>query len=138
MAARVRTLHDNVVRPLRGARTVLKRLLAGEDESLRPALGTLRAAIKKSELDAEHLEQVALGGLWPQAATGRGSPELARANARAYLGGAGRRLGPADAADLERIVGSLPSPDSAKLNAATPRRPARKQPLARSGQGRTI
>src|SRR5690349_22774626 len=48
LAARVRTLHENVVKPLRQARTVLKGVLASEDESLRPVLGTLRTAIKKS------------------------------------------------------------------------------------------
>jgi uncharacterized protein (TIGR02444 family) len=138
MGARVRTLHESVVKPLREARSVLKRLVSGEDKSLRPALAALRAAIKKTELDAEHLEQVALGALWPQAAAGRGSPELARTNALVYLRAAGGRLGPDDEADLARIVESLPSPHSAKLNGAAPQRPARKQPLARLGQGRTI
>lgn len=138
MRTRVRALHEGVVKPLREARTVLKRLLSDEDEALRPLVGALRAAVKKSELDAEHLEQVMLDRLWPQPAAEGGSPELARANALAYLATAGGRPGRQDAADLERIVEFLPSPDSAKLNGGEPQKPARKRPLARSGQGRTI
>jgi uncharacterized protein (TIGR02444 family) len=57
LAARVRDLHENVVKPLRLARTVLKRFVAAEDKRLRPAFATLRNAVKKSELDAEHLER---------------------------------------------------------------------------------
>ena len=138
MKARVRALHDGAVKPLREARTVLKRLLNDEDEALRPVIGALRAAVKKSELDAEHLEQVMLGRLWPESVAEGGSPELARANAMAYLATAGGRPGRLDAADLERIVESLPSADLAKLNGGGRPRPARKRLLARSGQGRTI
>jgi uncharacterized protein (TIGR02444 family) len=139
MMARVRALHEGVVKPLREARTVLKGLLPNEDETLRPAVGALRAAVKKSELDAEHIEQAMLDRLWPQPeAADRGSPDLARANALAYLTVAGGRLGGRDSADLERIVESLPSAGSAKLNDAKPPGPARKRPLARQGQGRTI
>lgn len=134
MAARVQALHDGAVKPLREARTVLKQLLADRDESLRPVIGALRAAVKKSELDAEHLEQVMLDRLWPQPAGAGGSPELARANALVYLGTAGGR----DATDLQRIIESLPSAGSAKLNSGERPKPARKRPLARAGQGRTI
>ena len=138
MMARVRALNEGVVKPLREARTVLKRLLSDEDEALRPVIGALRAAVKKSELDAEHLEQVMLDRLWPESVAEGGLPELARANAMAYLATAGGRPGRLDAADLERIVESLPSADLAKLNGGGRPRPARKRLLARSGQGRTI
>jgi uncharacterized protein (TIGR02444 family) len=138
LAARVRTLHEGVVKPLREARTVLKGLLASEDESLRPVLGTLRTAIKKSELDAEHLEQVVLGALRPHRDSGAGSPDLAHANAAAYLALTGARLGAADETDLARIVAALPQPGTAKLDRAARPKPGRTRPLARRGEGRTI
>jgi uncharacterized protein (TIGR02444 family) len=134
---RVRTLHEQVVKPLRTARTALKRMIDG-DPALSPAIGALRTAIKKSELDAEHLEQVMLGAVLPRRATGSPSVALARANAAVYLAAIGVRAGPADESDLDRIVAALPTPGSAKLNGATPPKPARKRPLARPGQGRTI
>jgi uncharacterized protein (TIGR02444 family) len=138
LAARVRVLHEGVVKPLREARTLLKQIIASEDESLRPALGALRTAIKKSELDAEHVEQVVLGAALPRRGSGSPSPALAGANAMAYLAAMGVRAGPEDEVDLGRIVAALPSPDSAKLNGAARPKAARKQSLARSGQGRTI
>jgi uncharacterized protein (TIGR02444 family) len=137
LAARVQALHEDVVKPLRQARTALKALLEAADESLRPALGALRAAIKKSELDAEHAEQVALGAFQRQHA-GMPSPDLADANARAYLALAGARLGAADRDDLARIVAALPQADSAKLDGANRQKPGRTRPLARRGEGRTI
>ena len=134
LAARVRALQDEVVKPLRAARTALKPLVAAEDESLRPALGALRSAIKKSELDAEHLEQLMLEAACERRGAAKPSPDLARRNALAYLAVAGARLGPADEAHLQCIVAALPGADTAKLRAGRDR----KRPLARSGQGRTI
>lgn len=138
LAARARALHEGVVKPLREARTLLKRMIASEDESLRSALGALRAAIKKSELDAEHVEQVMLGAVLPRRDSGSPSQARARANAAAYLDALGVRLGPEDEADLGRIVAALPTPGSATLDGAIRPKPTRKQPLARSGQGRNI
>ena len=83
LAARVRDLHEGVVKPLRGARTLLKRVLAAEHESLRPAIAALRNAIKKSELETEHLEQVMLEGLRPLGEADVPSTALANANALA-------------------------------------------------------
>lgn len=138
LAARARALHEGVVKPLRQARTVLKRLLSSENEALRPAIGTLRTAVKKSELDAEHLEQIILGALRPRRGAGAASADLAEANAKAYLTLAGARLGAVDEADLARIVAALPVADSAKLDGATRPKPGRRRPLARRGEGRTI
>jgi len=114
LADRVRALHEGVVKPLRQARTVLKDLLAREDESFRAVIGTIRSAVKKSELDAEHLEQVILGTR-EHGGTGAGSPDLARANAEAYLALVNPRVGTAEASDLARIVAALPQGEKAKL-----------------------
>jgi uncharacterized protein (TIGR02444 family) len=108
LAERVRALHEGVVKPLRQARTVLKELLASEDESLRAAIGTIRSAVKKSELDAEHLEQVMLGARRLQRGSAAGSSDLAHANAKAYLALTNPRLGSTDTSDLARIVAALP------------------------------
>lgn len=138
LAARVRTLHENVVKPLRQARTVLKNLLASEDESLRPVIGTLRTAIKKSELDAEHLEQIILGGLRSRNGASAGSSDLAQANARAYLALTAGRVGATDEGDLSRIVAALSPSRTAKVDAALQPKSHRTRPLARRGEGRTI
>jgi uncharacterized protein (TIGR02444 family) len=138
LAACVRTLHESVVKPLRQARTVLKSLLASEDESLRPVLGTLRTAIKKSELDAEHLEQIILGGLRSRNGAAAGSADLAQANARAYLARTAGRLGAADEVDLARIIAALSPSRTAKVDAALQPKSGRTRPLARRGEGRNI
>lgn len=137
LAAHVRDLHDGVVKPLRGARTVLRRLVASEDETLRPALGALRVAIKKSELDAEHLEQVMLDALRPAGQPGAPSVALARANGVAYLAFIGARLASEDEANLAVILAALPQAGSAKLDEKS-HKPARKRALARPGERRTI
>lgn len=118
LAARVRDLHAGVVKPLREVRILLKGMAATEDEALRPALGALRSAIKKSELDAEHLEQVALGALRPLGRPGPPSPALASANAVAYLASLGVRPAAKDEAQLALIVAALPQPGPAKLGRA--------------------
>jgi len=122
---------------LREARTLLKRLIAAEAESLRPALGALRTAIKKSELDAEHLEQVALGALRPVGKPETPSPVLASANASAYFGSIGVRLAAGDEAHLALIVAALPQANSAKLDRGSSKS-NRKRPLARPGERRSI
>lgn len=136
MMARVRSLHEDVVKPLRNARTALKRMLAAEAKELLPEIGALRAAIKKSELEAEHLEQVALSAIRPVQAesSGRADRALAEANAVAYLALAGAELGHGDHADLAAILAAAAEPKAAKLESAG-RRPGRKRPLARPGGG---
>jgi uncharacterized protein (TIGR02444 family) len=117
LAARVRDVHESVVKPLRGARTLLKRVLTTEHESLRPAISALRNAIKKSELEAEHLEQMMLEGLQPVGEADVPSAALANANALAYFSFIGARLDTKDEATLSLIVAALPQSDSAKLDA---------------------
>jgi uncharacterized protein (TIGR02444 family) len=117
LAARVRDVHEGAVKPLRGARTLLKRFVAGEDESLRPALEGLRNAIKKIELEAEHLEQVMLGAMRPLGEADAPSAALANANALAYFAFIGARLGGEDEAKMALIVAALPQTDPAKLGA---------------------
>jgi uncharacterized protein (TIGR02444 family) len=137
LAARVRDVHEGVVKPLRGARTLLKRLGGADDGSLRPALAALRNAIKKSELDAEHIEQVMLGAARPTGGADLPSPALANANAQAYLDFIGARPTKEDKANLALIVAALPQAGSAKL-ADKGHEPDRKRPLARPGEGGTI
>jgi uncharacterized protein (TIGR02444 family) len=137
LTARVRDVHEGVVKPLRGARTLLKRLVAAEGEALRPALATLRNAIKKSELDAEHIEQVMLGASRPIGESDLPSAALANANAQAYLTFAGARLTAEDEEYLGLIVAALPQAGSAKLGDKGDK-PDRKRRLARPGEGRTI
>lgn len=139
LAARVRDLHENVVKPLRLARTVLKRFVAAEDKRLRPAFATLRNAVKKSELDAEHLEQVILGASRPVGTPDMPSPALASANAIGYLDLIGARLTAQDEADLAVIVAALPQSDAVKPDPDGDRvERSRKRPLARRGEGRSI
>jgi uncharacterized protein (TIGR02444 family) len=141
LIARVRTLHEQVVKPLRVARTALKRMLGEEKGDLPPPAGAIRAAIKKSELDAEHLEQIMLTAARPpsrvsavrQMADGR---ECARANAAVYFAVHGARLGRSDEADLAVILAALCADATAKLaGAGAPPRLGRKRLLARTGGG---
>ncbi|MBI3453367.1 MAG: TIGR02444 family protein [Rhodospirillales bacterium] len=61
LAAGVQTWHRSIVRPLRAARRALKDMLAGDmPASFAAAAGRLRAAVKRLELDAEHIEQLLL------------------------------------------------------------------------------
>lgn len=137
LGARVRDVHEGVIKPLRGARTLLKRVIAAEDESLQAAIVALRNAIKKSELEAEHLEQVMLGALRPIGAADQPSAAIATANAQAYFALIGAHLTAEDEANLALIVAALPQPDSAKLDLQS-HKPNRRRPLARGGTGRTI
>ena len=108
MIGRVRTLHEQVVKPLRTARTALKRILATETEELLPAAGALRAAVKKSELDAEHLEQVMLSAMPArQGSLRQAGRALAQANAAVYFAVHGAKLGRGDQADLAGILAAL-------------------------------
>jgi uncharacterized protein (TIGR02444 family) len=136
LAARVRDMHEGVVKPLRAARTLLKRLVAAEDEPLRPALGALRNAIKKSELDAEHLEQAMLGTLRPVGTPDTPSSALAKGNAQIYFDFTGARLAADDESSLALIVAALPQivPKHGRDNDKREHMP----PLARRGQGRSI
>jgi uncharacterized protein (TIGR02444 family) len=83
LAARAAPLHEEVVRRLRAARVALKPMAASD-----PALASLRAAVKRLELDAERAEQAALEAAL--AARPAGAPAAAReadaaANMSAYL-----------------------------------------------------
>lgn len=137
LADRVRELHDGVIKPLRGVRTLLKRLVAAEEDALRPGLGALRNAIKKNELDSEHLEQVMLGALRPIGTADTPSTSLATANALSYFAFVGARLAAEDEANLALIVAALPNSDVAKL-AAESRESERKRRLASPDQGGSI
>lgn len=137
MIGRVRILHDQVVRPLRVARTALKRMLATETGELLPAAGALRAAIKKSELDAEHLEQIMLAAMPSRPSARPAGPALAHANAAVYFAVHGAKLGRGDHADLSGILAALAedsglAPESSD---APGNRLGRRRPLARAGGG---
>jgi uncharacterized protein (TIGR02444 family) len=132
MIARVRTLHEQVVKPLRAARTALKRILAAETGAHLAAAGALRAAIKRSELDAEHLEQIMLTAMHP-APAGTASPALAEANTAAYLAVRRVRPGRRDRADLACILAALCADVAASAGGAGGPRLDRRRPLARAG-----
>lgn len=136
LAARVRDLHEGVVKPLRLARTSLKRFVATEDESLRPALGVLRNAIKKSELDAEHLEQVMLGALRPAGVPEAPTAALAHANAQMYFDLIGARLAAEDESNLALVIAALPQAEPAGSRDIGKR--GDMPPLARRGDGDSI
>lgn len=106
LRARVAALHDQVVRPLRAARTSLKRMVPEADAALAPMLGALRAAIKRSELDAEQAEQILLASAaLPDRAVLPGSAReaAAAANLDVYLAALGAVASAADQADLALI-----------------------------------
>jgi uncharacterized protein (TIGR02444 family) len=136
LAARARDLHEGVVKPLRLARTSLKRFVATEDEALRPALGALRNAIKKSELDAEHLEQVMLGALRPVGVPEAPTAALAQANAQMYFHFIGARLAAEDESNLALVIAALPQAESTG-SCDTGKRDDM-PPLARRGEGGSI
>jgi uncharacterized protein (TIGR02444 family) len=136
MIARVRTLHEQVVKPLRAARTALKRILAAETGEHLAAAGALRVAIKKGELDAEHLEQVILTAMHPTpggAAARAAGPALAEANTAAYLAVLRARPGRRDRADLACILAALGAEAAAGSGGARAPRLGRRRPLARAG-----
>ena len=111
LIARARVVHEQVVKPLRTARIALKAMIAAETESLRPAIARLRAEVKRSELEAENLEQVLLAASRPHgpsvAAAARA--DLAKRNAEFYLTTIGA-VSDSDARDLAVIIGALPPP----------------------------
>jgi uncharacterized protein (TIGR02444 family) len=138
MVARVRTLHEHVVRPLRVARTALKRMLGSEAGEFHPAAGALRAAIKKSELDAEHLEQIMLSAMPSRHAPARlVRPALAQANAAVYFAVHGAKLGHRDHADLFGILAALDADGAIGRDpsSAPASRLGRKRLLAKAGGG---
>lgn len=138
MAGRVRSLHEQVIKPLRVARTALKRILATETGEFLPAAGALRAAIKKSELDAEHIEQIMLAAMPARRASLRqAGPALAQANAAVYFAVHGARLGRSDHADLAGILAALDAEGEIEVesSARSASRLGRKRPLARAGRG---
>jgi uncharacterized protein (TIGR02444 family) len=109
LIVRAKTIHEQVVKPLRASRTALKTMLEG-DATLAAAMETLRAAIKKSELDAEHVEQLMLAGMFdsqPRIAGRRDDEAAALANAESYCAALGLRLSAADRADLAMVVDAL-------------------------------
>ena len=111
LMASVEGLHHEVIRPLRAARTRLKTMLAEAPAKLAPAMGRVRADIKRNELDAEHLEQLLLAQ-WRPAGTARltmGADRyaVAAANAQAYFTALGVPLSPDDQADLKTILAAL-------------------------------
>jgi uncharacterized protein (TIGR02444 family) len=52
--------HAEIVRPIRTARRALKTPAANTDDPLQPATATLRLSVKRSELEAEKIEQAML------------------------------------------------------------------------------
>ncbi len=52
--------HHDVVRPLRTARQALKATATATDDALQPAAAALRTQVKRSELEAEKIEQAML------------------------------------------------------------------------------
>lgn len=110
LRAQVRTIHDDVVRPLRQARTALKEMR--EATPFDTIVGTLRAAVKRHELDAEHLEQLLLAEIGTKVLI-PGSPDsqpvaAAQANAEAYLAGLASHAPDADdRADIAALVAFL-------------------------------
>lgn len=106
--------HAEIVRGLRAVRRRLKEPVAGEDRTLALAL---RKHVQKTEIDAEHIEQLMLaaaGEALPAAPPGEPA-EDARANAEAYFAHVGAALDDRDRAALATIVaaavGSSPDRD---------------------------
>ncbi len=138
MIARVRILHEQVVKPLRTARVALKTMLDG-DPALGVAIGAVRAAVKKCELDAEHVEQIVLTGMFSEPTGIPGTAERCAAalkNAESYCAALGLRLSAADRADLALLADSAQSEKSQLSRAVgrTVRRAGergRRGPLAR-------
>jgi uncharacterized protein (TIGR02444 family) len=113
--------HDDVVRALRAVRRRLKTPLGGEDRALAEAL---RGRVQKIEIDAEHVEQLALAAAAGVAASDGGAPAAARlAHACGHLAFYFRRCGAAadgaDRAHLATLVGAaFPDQQAAAIAAA--------------------
>jgi uncharacterized protein (TIGR02444 family) len=101
--AAVADWHAEVVRGLRAVRKRLKDPVAGEDRTLALAV---RKHVQKTEIDAEHIEQLMLAsaGEALPASPARDPAEDARANAEAYFGHVGARLGARGRAALQTVV----------------------------------
>lgn len=104
----VAAFHRDVVRPLRTARRALKPA-AEAALPASPLTAGIRQAVKRAELDAEHLEQLMieaeLGPLPsgpPIAASG--GEDAGRANILAYLARLGRAVESADEAAIEALL----------------------------------
>jgi len=114
LGAAVADWHEEIVRGLRAVRKRLKEPVAGEDRALALAV---RKHVQKTEIDAEHIEQLMLAAAAEDlATTAAGEPaDDARSNAEAYFTALGARLGEADRQALATIVaaavGSLPDRD---------------------------
>ena len=106
--------HGEVVRGLRAVRKRLKEPVAGEDRDLALAV---RKHVQKTEIDAEHIEQLMLAAAGDAlSAAAPGDPAAdARANAEAYLYHAGAVLDEngrdALATIVAAAVGSRPDRD---------------------------
>ncbi|HEX6980149.1 MAG TPA: TIGR02444 family protein, partial [Alphaproteobacteria bacterium] len=110
LKARVRAIHEDVVRPLRAARTALKPMLAEAESELGAVLGRLRAEVKRIELDAEYVEQLMLAAERPSLPVSRATVaprDTARANAETYLAALDVRPDATDHADLAILIAAL-------------------------------
>lgn len=140
----VKAVHEQVVRPLRGARTALKAMLAEGASGMQAAIAQLRADVKRSELDAEHLEQLMLAAARPKR-RGRAVAASARAglaldNARIYLAAIGAVPSADDEADLAALATALLTAKREGFHgvariAAKAGKLRRKRPLATAGGG---
>lgn len=119
---RLRTLvadwHVKVVKHLRSLRRLMKTPFPGIDDGLAQGL---RARVQKAEIDAEHVEQIAL---WqaaeelPAAAPGDRPEATGLANAATYLRLIGARTGGQDAEDL-RVILAAAFPDAPEIGTDT-------------------
>jgi len=109
-AAMAEAWRAEIVQPLRQVRTRLKAVLAAPPPGMPPAaLQTLREAVKAAELDAEHLQQLALAALSAGAAPQQGVAAARRhadaaENATAVLRRSAGRVTAADRRLLESVV----------------------------------
>jgi len=115
LKARVRAIHDDVVRPLRAARTALKPMVAEASGEFGAMLGRLRAEVKRIELDAEHIEQLMLDAERPSLAASAAAVaprDAARANAETYLAALDVSPDASDRADLATLIAALDGAES--------------------------
>lgn len=113
----VDTWHREVVRGLRAVRRVLKEGFPDAPEHL---VQDLRAQVQRTEIDAEHLEQLLLvGAVAGRTAGAPGAPPApspedgasdAVANMRLYLECTDIRFAPSDIVDFAHILGKAFSP----------------------------
>jgi hypothetical protein len=121
MLGAVAAWHAEVVRPLRSVRRRLKTPLGGEDRALAEAL---RARVQKIEIDAEHIEQLALAAASGAPAREGAAPAASRLGHAAghvahYLGARGVAPDAADRAHLATVLGAVfPTRPPAEIAAA--------------------